>query len=123
MKPSTTALVAGSRLPASTSHPLTAPVFSSAVGWFEDAEQLDASLDGKDFVYTRISAPNAVLLEQALAALEGAEDCAVFASGMAALRAVFDAQPFVRGDKVVVPADGYGATRALFKQLCAERGL
>lgn len=123
MKPSTTAIVAGSRPPASSAHPLNAPVFTSAVGWFDDAEQLDASLDGKDFVYGRISAPNAVLLEQAIAALEGAEDCAVYASGMAALRAIFESQGLAAGDRVVVPADGYGATRALYKQLAAERGI
>jgi cystathionine gamma-synthase len=122
MKPTTAAIVAGSRPPVSAAHPLSPPVFSSAVGWFEDAELLDASLDGKDFVYGRIAAPNAQLLEEAIAALEGAAACAVFASGMAALRAVFDSQGLKAGDKVVVPADGYGATRALFAQLCAERG-
>jgi cystathionine gamma-synthase len=123
MKPTTAAIVAGSRLPTTASHPISAPVFNSAVGWFEDSELLDASLDGKDFVYSRIAAPNAGLLEQAIAALEGAEDCAVFASGMAALRAVFDAAGLKAGDRVVVPGDGYGATRALFSGLAAERGI
>lgn len=122
MKPTTAAIVAGSQLPRTAAHPVVAPIFSSAVGWFEDAEALDASLDGKDFVYTRIAAPNAQLLEEAIAALEGAAACAAFASGMAALRAVFDAQGLRAGDKVVVPGDGYGATRALFAQLCAELG-
>lgn len=122
MKPATAAIVAGSRLPQSAAHPVQAPLVASAVSWFDDAEALDASLDGKDFVYTRIAAPNAQLLEDAIAALEGAEACAAFASGMAALRAVFDAQALAAGDKVVVPADGYGATRALFAQLCADRG-
>lgn len=122
MKPTTAAIVAGSRLPASAAHPVSPPVFTSAVGWFEDSHRLDASLDGADFVYTRIAAPNAQLLEEAISALEGAAACAAYASGMAALRAVFDAQPLAPGARVVVPADGYGATRALFAQLCAERG-
>ncbi len=121
MKPTTAAIVAGSRLAPTAAHPLTAPVFASAVGWFDDAQALDASLDGKDFVYARIAAPNAQLLEEAIAALEGAEACAAYASGMAALRAVFDAQGLKAGDAVIVPGDGYGATRALFGQLCSER--
>ena len=123
MKPTTAAIVAGSRLPASAAQPLSPSVHTAAVGWFEDAELLDAALDGKDFVYGRIAAPNAQLLEEAIAALEGAAACAVFASGMAALRAVFEAQGMKAGDPVVVPGDGYGATRALFAQLCAERGV
>ena len=122
MKPTTAAIVAGSRLSASAARPVSPPVFTSAVSWFDDAELLDASLDGKDFVYGRIAAPNAYLLEEAIAALEGSQACAVFASGMAALRAVFDAQALKAGDKVVVPGDGFGATRALFTPLCADRG-
>ncbi len=122
MKAQTAAIVAGSRLNSSVSHPLNAPVFASAVSYFDDSEDLDASFDGKDFVYGRIAAPNAQLLEEAIAALEGAAACAAYATGMAALRAVFDAQGFKAGDKIVVPGDGYGATRALYTQLCAERG-
>src|SRR5262249_50823962 len=40
---------------------------------------------------------------------------------MAALRAVLEAQSLRPGDRVVMPADGYGATRALFKALLAAR--
>jgi cystathionine beta-lyase/cystathionine gamma-synthase len=42
---------------------------------------------------------------------------------MAAIRAVFDAQKLKAGDLVVLPADGYGVSRALLKALCAERGV
>jgi cystathionine gamma-synthase len=40
---------------------------------------------------------------------------------MAALRAVFDAQGLSPGDRVVLPVDGYGATRALFKRLADQQ--
>ena len=60
-------------------------------------DELDAALDGKDYVYSRISAQNTVLLEEAVAALEGAEACVAYASGMAALRAVFEAQDLKAG--------------------------
>jgi len=122
-KPETLAIHAGSRLHGSRTVDLVAPVHMSAVGYFESAEDLDASLDGKDFVYARIRAQNASLLEEAVAALEGAEAAAAYASGMAALRAVWEAQGLRPGDKVVMALDGYGATRALYKQLAARSGV
>ncbi len=120
-KPATVAIHAGSRLPESSAVPISPAVYPAAVSWFDSADDLDAALDGKDFVYTRIRGENSVLLEEAVAALEGAEAAAVFGSGMAALRAVFDAQGLAPGDRVVLPADGYGATRALFKRLAEQQ--
>jgi len=117
----TLAIHAGSRLPESSAVPITPAVHTAAVSWFDSADELDAALDGKDFVYTRIRGENSVLLEEAVAALEGAEAAAVFGSGMAALRAVFDAQGLAPGDRVVLPMDGYGATRALFKRLADQQ--
>ena len=120
-KPATDAIHAGSRLPESSAIPITPAIHTAAVSWFDSSDELDAALDGKDFVYTRIRGENPVLLEEAVAALEGAEASAVFGSGMAALRAVFDAQGLSPGDRVVLPVDGYGATRALFKRLADQQ--
>ena len=120
-KVETVAIHAGSRLGSSSAQGVAPPLYLASVSYFADAETLDASLDGKDFVYTRISAQNVVLLEEAVAALEDAEACAAYASGMSALRAVLEAQSLRPGDRVVMPADGYGATRALFKALLAPR--
>src|SRR5258707_6017063 len=117
----TVAIHAGSRLSGSVAEGITPPLHLAAVSYFDDAQLLDQSLDGRDFVYARISAPNAVLLEEAVAALEGAEACVCYASGMAALRAVLEAQSLKPGERVVMPADGYGATRALFKSDLAAR--
>ena len=58
-----------------------------------------------------------------MAALEGAELACAFGSGMAALRALWDAQGLKAGDSVVMGADGYGATRALYKALAARAGV
>lgn len=122
-KTSTLAVHAGERLEGSRSIPLSAPLYTAAVAYAEDADALDRALDGGDFIYTRIRGQNAELLEQAVAALEGAEDCASYATGMAALRAVFDVQGLRAGDTVVMASDGYGVTRSLMKSLCAERGV
>ncbi len=122
-KADTLAIHAGTRLLGSRTVDLVAPLHLSAVGYFASAEDLDASLDGKDFVYARIRAQNAALLEEAVAALEGAEAAAAYGSGMAALRALWDVQGLQRGDRVVMAADGYGATRALYKELAARSGV
>ncbi len=92
MKPVTAAVHAGARPAPSKAVPLTAPISTAAVTWFEHSEDLDGSLDGKDLIYGRIAASNAGLLEEAIAALDGAESCVAFPSGMAAIRAVYDAQ-------------------------------
>lgn len=118
----TVAVHAGSRL-SSLSEPISPAIHVAAVSYFDDAETLDGALDGKDFTYLRIAGQNAALLEEAIAALEGAEDCAVFPSGMAAIKAVFEAEKLQPGDVVVIPLDGYGASRSLMKALCAERGV
>lgn len=120
--PRTQAIHAGSSL-SSKSRPITPAIHVAAVSDFEDAASLDASLEGADFVYTRIRGQNAELLEEAVAELEGAEACVAFASGMAALRAVFDAQQWSRGDTLVVPMDGYGATQALYRLLAEKHGV
>jgi cystathionine beta-lyase/cystathionine gamma-synthase len=120
-KPATEAIHAGSRLPDSSAIPITPAIHTAAVSWFDSSDELDSALDGNDFVYNRIRGENPVLLEEAVAALEGAESSAVFGSGMAALRAVFDAQGLSPSDRVVLPVDGYGATRALFKRLADQQ--
>jgi cystathionine gamma-synthase len=122
-KSKTVAVHAGARLTGSKAQPVVPAIHVSAVSHFDDSEALDAALDGKDYVYSRIAAPNAALLEEAVAALEGAEACAAYASGMAALRAVFDGQNLREGDTVVMAADGYGVTRSLYKSLAARAGV
>lgn len=122
-KQKTVAVHAGSRLTGGKSIPVTPAIHVSTVSYCDSSDDLDEALDGKDYVYSRISQQNTVLLEEAVAALEGAEACVSYASGMAALKAVFEAQHFKAGDRLVMPADGYGVTRLLFKQLCSRWGV
>jgi cystathionine gamma-synthase len=122
-KQKTVAVHAGSRLTGSKAVPVSPAIYPSAVNWFDSSDDLDGALDGKDYAYARISAPNTTLLEEAVAALEGADACVAYASGMAALRSVFEAQGFKPGDRLVMPADGYGVTRLLYKNLCATLGV
>ncbi len=74
-----------------------------------------------EFVYGRYGNPTWTLYEQALGELEGGH-AVLFASGMAAVSAVF--LPRLRpGDVLVVPSDCYRGTRALAESHLEEQGI
>ncbi len=66
----------------------------------------------KGFDYTRTNNPTRQRLESVLAALEGVEHAAVFASGLAAEHALLLAY-LKPGDEIVTPIDVYGGTYRL----------
>ena len=71
-------------------------------------------------LYTRNSGTNQLALQVKLAALEGAEDAVVLASGVAALHAVFFTH-LRSGDHVVVADVTYEATWRLFTELLPDK--
>ena len=85
----------------------------------DDPSTMDwSSPDG--LVYTRNQGHNQVCLEKKLAALEGCEAAAVFATGVAALHSIFFA--FLKsGDHVIVSDVTYEAVWRLFAELLPER--
>ena len=76
--------------------------------------------DTQSLFYTRCAGHNQLCLERKLATLERAEEAAVFATGVAALHAIFFT--FLKsGDHVVVSDVTYEATGRLFDELLPER--
>ncbi len=76
----------------------------------------------KGYDYTRTNNPTRATLERVLAALEGVDHCAVFASGLAAENAVL--QALLRpGDRVVTTPDLYGGTFRLLRQVFGPHGI
>lgn len=73
-----------------------------------------------DLVYTRNSGLNQIRLEEKLAALEGGEAAAVFATGVAALHGVFFTL-LKSGDHVVLSDVTYEAIWRLFNELLPEK--
>ena len=73
------------------------------------------------FYYTRLTNPTRIHLEETVAALEGAEKCIAFTSGMAAITAVFEL--FAPGDRIVCSADLYGGTVLLLDSIGRKNGL
>ncbi|HZO95212.1 MAG TPA: cystathionine gamma-lyase [Candidatus Baltobacteraceae bacterium] len=104
---------AGKRRPAPGEALLGGPVFASH---FAAPESADAP-----FAYGREDNPTFRAYEAALGDLEGG-DAVVFASGMAAIEAVFGSV-LLPGDVLVVPAGGYYSTRGLADAYATRHGV
>jgi len=90
------------------------PIYQTSTFAFRDADHGEALFKGteKGYIYSRLGNPTIQALEQEIAALEGAEVGAAFASGMAAISAVLLAY-CCAGDNYVCTMPIYGGTHAL----------
>jgi len=79
----------------------------------------DGSYDG-DFGYSRASNPNRSILERAIAQLEYGSEAIAFASGMAAITAVF--QTLKPGDHCIIPDDVYFNVTLLQEDILSDWG-
>lgn len=75
----------------------------------------------KGFVYTRIGNPTVEAFEKKLAVLENAGDAVAFASGMAALAAVFT-EILAPGDEMISSSHIYGGSRIFFDHILKKNG-
>ena len=73
------------------------------------------------YEYQREGNPTNDRLREALAALEGGEEAATFASGMAAMTCLLECLP--NGARVVIPDDCYTGLRMLCAEYLPERGI
>jgi cystathionine beta-lyase/cystathionine gamma-synthase len=106
--------------------PLTTPIVQSSTFVFDSAAEMRRMLEGDPDLafefYTRYGNPTLRALEEAIAALEGAEAGVVFASGMAAattgILSVLEA-----GDEVLASASLYGGTTKFVRDLLTRWGM
>ncbi|MBW7889107.1 MAG: cystathionine gamma-synthase [Bacteroidetes bacterium] len=75
----------------------------------------------KGYEYSRVSNPTRTALEKNIAALENAKEGLAFASGMAAIDAVF--RLLNPGDHIIVSNDVYGGTYRIAKMVLENYGL
>lgn len=90
---------------------ITTPIVQTATFAFKDSKEIEAyTKHGKPrFEYGRYGNPTDQVAERRLAALEGAEDCVVFGSGMSAI--VTTILALIRsGDNIVITDDAYKKT-------------
>ncbi len=94
--------------------PGTTPIYQTTTFQLTD-EVYKGMREGKSrdvLIYTRYDNPTVRAVERKIAALEGAEDALVFASGMGAISSALEA--FLKaGDRLVCAEDLYGLTRVL----------
>ncbi|HKW95782.1 MAG TPA: aminotransferase class I/II-fold pyridoxal phosphate-dependent enzyme [Methylomirabilota bacterium] len=103
----------GGRDVPSGSRPLTPPIYQTNVFVFEDMDAVESIWESKKpgFVYGRYGTANHTMLEDLVAALEGAEAAVACASGMGATTALLLGL-FAPGDHLVSARDLYGSTAA-----------
>jgi cystathionine gamma-synthase len=121
--PGTTAVHAGEPRP-KPAHALATPIVQTATYSFASTQELIDHFEGKieRVEYGRYGNPTQRIAEAKLAALEGAEDCLLFASGMAAMTTTLFAI-LSRGTHVVVTDDSYRRTRQFLNQTLHRYGI
>jgi len=91
---------------------------------YDSPEQAAARMAGDEpgFVYSRYGSPTNRMLEERLAALEGAEACRVAASGMGAISSALLCQCRA-GDRVVAAKALFGSCRWIISELMPRFGI
>lgn len=91
---------------------------------FDSAAQAAARFSGAEpgNVYSRFSNPTVSMLQDRLAALEGAESCVATASGMSAILSTIMAL-LKGGDHIVASQSIFGATQQLFGNILPKFGI
>ena len=110
--------------PASVSRPVATPIHPSVVYASDGPDQLDAQYEGrtKGWTYSREGHPNAAVLADRIAALEGApRPGIVTGSGMAAITAVMMAL-LEKGDRVVGGDQLYGRCLRMMREELPRMG-
>ncbi len=114
MKFNTKAIHAGQK-PEETSGAVMPPIFQTST------YAQKAPNDHQGYDYARVGNPTRTALEKLIAGLEGADQCACFASGVAAIDAVM--KTLKPGDHVISTNDLYGGTYRLFTQVFEPYGI
>jgi len=104
--------------------PLTTPIVQSSTFAFASSAEMRRYLEGDEqlYLYTRYANPTLRELQEAIAALEGAESALVLASGMAAMTTALLSR-VKAGDEVLASASLYGGTTHLVRELLPALGV
>ncbi len=107
--------------PDPVTHAHNTPIYATATFAFDTAADKEAAVDRAlewnptSYFYSRTGNPTNRALEEKVASLEGAEDCVVSASGMAAVSATLFAH-LRAGDHVVLGDELFAITKVLWEE-------
>jgi methionine-gamma-lyase len=104
--------------------PVTSAIVRSSTFTLASSEQLRLWAEGKNkvFMYTRDGNPTLAMAAKKIAALEGAEDAVVTASGMAAISSTL-LNFLGNGDELISTAQIYGGTYRLMRDIFPRFGI
>jgi methionine-gamma-lyase len=109
----------------SPSEPLAPPISLASVYRFGDLDTLLSAAHGEKAAqtfYRRYGHPNGRMVEQTVAALEGAEDALACAAGMAAVATIFQTM-VTKGDRILAARELYGGTFAYLQKFMGKLGV
>ncbi|MDO6446515.1 methionine gamma-lyase [Colwellia sp. 1_MG-2023] len=103
---------------------LATPLYQTSTFIFDNAEQGAERFAGESegFIYTRLGNPTTRQLEMRVAAMEGMEDAAATATGMAAVSGALLAN-LSAGDHIISSKAVYGCTFALISHMLTKFGI
>lgn len=103
---------------------LVAPIYQTSTYAYKNTEEAGKIFSGEIFgyLYGRDHSPTEIQLEEKIASLESGEACKTFASGMAAISAVYMAL-LKAGDHVICGDVVYGGTYGLFHKMLSKFGV
>ncbi|SET83740.1 trans-sulfuration enzyme family protein [Thalassotalea agarivorans] len=103
---------------------LATPLYQTSTFIFDDAQQGAARFQGEQsgYIYSRLGNPTTRQLEQRVAAMEGMEDAAATATGMAAVSASLLAN-LQSGDHLIASKAVYGCSYALMSHMLTKFGI
>jgi cystathionine beta-lyase/cystathionine gamma-synthase len=123
MKPATE-MIRRSAAVLRNAEPLTLPIYETTTYVFDNAEQVREYNEGRSgkFLYTRYENPTVSVVEEKLAAAEGAQAALLFSSGQGATTTALLAL-VQAGDEIVCSAAVYGGTLHLLTEIFSKLGV
>lgn len=110
--------------PAEAMGAVSPPIYQTGTFVAKDTADLMAINTGekRGYVYSRVRNPTVLAAEQRIAALEGAQSCVLYASGMAAIAGAL-APLLHAGDALLALPDIYGGTIKYFRDILPRQGV
>jgi methionine-gamma-lyase len=104
--------------------PVGTPIARTANFTFANTEEMRLWAEGKSsaYIYSRYGNPTLAIAEQKIAALEGAEEAVVAASGSAAISSALLSQ-LRAGEEVIATRQLYGGSYRLFRDVLPRMGI